>query len=122
MARVTDVADAAYRTELAEAEKLLDEGEYSEVVRRSADIFLRLATAHPDLVIEARPRELRLDRISPEYPLFQPWPSQLGVAFTFDAEGNPQMTFEKDEFTMAVAVTYFEYALDSAVRAQERAR
>jgi hypothetical protein len=37
------------------------------------------------------------------------------------AHGTPQLTFEKDTFSLSEAVSYFEYTLDVATRAQRDA-
>jgi hypothetical protein len=42
----------------------------------------------------------------------------LGVGISFDAHDMPHFTFEKDTFSLSEAVSYFEYTLDAAIRAQ----
>jgi hypothetical protein len=122
MAKTTDVVDPVRQDELTEIERLLDEGEYTEVVRRSADFYQRLVTVRPDLIIEARRAELTVSTAGrPPRPPFAPWPGTLGVTLTFDDAGRPVVTFEKDSFMMSTAITYFEYALEAAVRAQKEA-
>jgi hypothetical protein len=48
----------------------------------------------------------------------QPWPVRLGVGISFDEHGKPHLTFEREEFSLSEAVSYFEYTLDVAIRAQ----
>ena len=43
---------------------------------------------------------------------------RLGVNISFDEQGKPHLTFEKDEFSLSEAASYFEYTLDIAMRAQ----
>jgi hypothetical protein len=119
MAKTSDVVDPTFQADLADAERLLDDGEYSECVRRSVDIYRRLVTDRPDIVIERRaPAELSVTAGRPERPLFAPWPSTLGVTVELDQDKKPVVTFEKDSFMMSEAITYFEYALEAVVRAQ----
>jgi hypothetical protein len=42
----------------------------------------------------------------------------LGVGIRFDAYDTPPFTFEKETFSLSEAVSYFEYMLDAAIRAQ----
>jgi len=51
----------------------------------------------------------------------RPWPEMLGVGIHFDAHGTPHFTFEKETFSLSEAVSYFEYTLDVASRAQRDA-
>jgi hypothetical protein len=119
MAKTSDVKDPAQRAELDTAEELLDDGNYNESVQRSADFYCRLLAARPDLIIERRPAELSAVNGRPERPRFAPWPATLGVTLGRGEHGHPKMVFEKDTFVMSEAATYFEYALEAAVRAQE---
>jgi len=48
----------------------------------------------------------------------QPWPVRLGVGLSFDENDKPYLSFEKEEFSLSEAVSYFEYTLDFALRAQ----
>jgi hypothetical protein len=48
----------------------------------------------------------------------QPWPVRLGVGVRFDDDGKPQLIFEREEFSLSEAASYFEYTLDVALRAQ----
>jgi hypothetical protein len=49
-----------------------------------------------------------------------PWPVRLGVDISFDEHGKPHLTFQKEEFSLSEAASYFEYTLDIAIRAQRR--
>jgi hypothetical protein len=119
MAKTSDVTDPALRAELDAAEELLDDGNYDESVQKSADIYCRLVATRPDLIIERRQAELSAVNGRPERPRFAPWPATLGVTLGRGEDGQPKVIFEKDTFVMSEAATYFEYALEAAVRAQE---
>ena len=47
-----------------------------------------------------------------------PWPVRLGVDLSFDEHDKPHFLFEKKEFSMSEAASYFAYTLDVALRAQ----
>lgn len=122
MAKPTDLSDPFFRTTLVEAEQALDEGDYLRTVRKCVEVYHRIAEHRPDLIL--RPpnplmplppaRSVREGRRN----ALQPWPVRLGVGISFDGDGKPHLTFEKEEFSMSEAASYFEYTLDVAIRAQ----
>ena len=48
----------------------------------------------------------------------QPWPVRLSVGINFDDNGKLHLLFEREEFSLSEAASYFEYTLDVAIRAQ----
>ena len=117
----SDVRDPATRASLEEAGRLLDEGDYPACVRLSADVYMRFAQQHPDLVVRAP---------EPGQPVnaaggvvggrARAWPSLLGVALVFE-DGRPSLRFNKERFSMSEAATYFEYTVEQVVHAQAEA-
>jgi hypothetical protein len=119
MLSTSDVTDPMYQAALVEAERALDEGEYNEVVHRCADVYRQLAEGRPDLMPSApNIGALPLDGRQPVRGAARPWPSLLGAVLRVDDNGKPSIAFDKERFTMSEAVTYFEYTLDAAIRAQ----
>ena len=122
MAKPTDLIDPFFQTTLVEAEQALDKGDYLGTVRRCVEVYSRLAEQQPDLIL--RPpnqlmplpsaRSVREGRRN----ALQPWPVRLGVGISFDEHNQPHLTFEKEEFSLSEAASYFEYTLDIAIRAQ----
>jgi hypothetical protein len=43
---------------------------------------------------------------------------RFGVGLSFDEHDKPHLTFEKEEFSLSKAASYFEYTLDVAMRVQ----
>jgi hypothetical protein len=122
MPKPTDLTDPFFQTTLVEAEQALDKGDYLGAVRRCVEAYSRIAEQHPDLILRppnplmplppARSvREVRRNTL-------HPWPVRLGVGISFDDQGKPHLTFEKEEFSLSEAASYFEYTLDVAIRAQ----
>ncbi len=122
MPKPTDLTDPFFQTMLVEAEQALDKGDYLGTVRRCVEVYSRIAEQRPDLILRppdplmplppARSvREVRRNAL-------QPWPVRLGVGISFDEHGKPRLIFEKEEFSMSEAASYFEYTLDVAIRAQ----
>ena len=122
MAKPTDLTDAFVQTALLEAEQALDTGDYLRTVRKCAEVYSRIVEERPEMVLRP-PKELmalpqaRSVREGRRNALL-PWPVRLGVGLSFDAHDKPHLIFEKEEFSMSEAASYFEYTLDFAMRAQ----
>jgi hypothetical protein len=122
MAKPTDLMDPFFRTTLVEAEQALDDGDYLRTVHKCVEVYRRLAEQRPEMILKP-PNELmalpsaRSVREGRRNALL-PWPARLGVAISFDEHGTPHLTFEKEEFSLSEAASYFEYTLDVAIRAQ----
>jgi hypothetical protein len=122
MAKPTDLRDPFFQTALVEAEQALDDGDYLKTVRKCVEVYRRLAEQRPEMILKP-PNELmalpsaRSVREGRRNALL-PWPTRLGVALSFDEHGTPRLTFEKEEFSLSEAASYFEYTLDVSIRAQ----
>jgi hypothetical protein len=122
MAKPTDLTDAFVQTALVEAEQALDTGDYLRTVRKCVEVYSRIVAERPEMVLRP-PKELmalpraRSVREGRRNALL-PWPVRLGVGLSFDAHDQPCLIFEKEEFSMSEAASYFEYTLDFAMRAQ----
>jgi hypothetical protein len=122
MAKPTDLIDPFFRATLVEAEQALDAGDYLETVRKCVEVYRRIAEQRPEMILKPpnqlmplpRARSVREGRRN----ALQPWPVRLGVGLGFDEDGKPHLTFEKEEFSMSEAASYFEYTLDVAMRVQ----
>jgi hypothetical protein len=122
MARPSDLIDPFFQNMLIEAEQALDKGDYLGTVRRCVEVYSRLAEQRPEMILRP-PNELmalpqaRSVREGRRNALL-PWPGRLGVDISFDEQGKPHLTFQKEEFRLSEAASYFEYTLDIAIRAQ----
>jgi hypothetical protein len=122
MAKPTDLMDPFFRTTLVEAEQALDDGDYRRTVHKCVEVYRRLAELRPEMILKP-PSELmalpsaRSVREGRRNALL-PWPARLGVALSFDENSKPHLIFEKEEFSLSEAASYFEYTLDVAIRAQ----
>jgi hypothetical protein len=112
--------DEKVREELAAAERSLEAGDYTESVRRSAELYAQLVSERPDLVVEPIVKDdLPLGGRGP-LPGRGPWPDLLGVKIGFGEKG-AEVAYDKDSFTQSEAITYYEYVLDTARRAEQSA-
>ena len=122
MAKPTDRTDPFVQTALLEAEQALDAGDYLQTVRKCVEVYSRIAEQRPEMILKPpsqlmplpQARSVRKKRRN----ALLPWPVRLGVGINFDENDKPHLTFEKEEFSMSEAASYFEYTLDAAMRAQ----
>jgi len=122
MANLTELVDPVVKTTLMEAEQALDAGDYLATVRKCVEAYRQVAAQHPDIVRKPQnpfaelpqARSMREGRGN----ALRPWPEMLGVSVKFDERDTPHFTFAKETFSLSEAVSYFEYTLDVAIRAQ----
>jgi hypothetical protein len=122
MAKPTDLIDPFFQTALVDAEQALDAGDYLQTVRKCVEVYSRIAEQRPEMILRPpnqlmplpRARSVREGRRN----ALTPWPVRLGVGISFDENDKPHLTFEKEEFSLGEAASYFEYTLDLAMRAQ----
>ena len=115
---MTDTVHASLR----EAERLLDEGDYTGSVRLSAEAYTELVLERPDLVFEPPAfGELKVDggRQPGQGMPRAPWPEAQGVTVTIVEGAAPEIVLAKSRYTMSDAVTYYEYVVD-VLRIAER--
>ena len=122
MPKPTDLIDPFFRTTLVEAEQALDKGDYLGTVGRCVEVYRRIAEQRPEMVLRPPSEHMPLPparsvREGRRNALL-PWPVRLGVGLSFAEQGEPHLTFEKEEFSLSEAAAYFEYTLDVAVRTQ----
>ena len=122
MARPTDITDQFVQTALVEAEQALDAGDYLQTVRKCVAVYSHIAEQRPEMILKPpsqlmplpKARSVREGRRN----TLLPWPVRLGVGISFDEHDKPHLIFEKEEFSMSEAASYFEFTLDVAIRAQ----
>ena len=122
MAKPMDLTDPFFRATLIEAEQALDAGDYLGTVRKCVEVYSRVAEQRPEMILRPPNQLLALPRArsvrEARRNVLQPWPVRLGVGISFDEHDKPHLTFEKEEFSLSEAASYFEYTLDVATRAQ----
>jgi hypothetical protein len=122
MAKPTDLTDPFVQTALLEAEQALDAGDYLQTVRKCVEVYSRIAEQRPEMILKPpsqlmplpRARSVREGRRN----ALLSCPVRLGVGLSFDENDKPHLIFEKEEFSLSEAASYFEFTLDVAIRAQ----
>lgn len=102
--RVERITDAALRESMAAAHVSLRSGDYPDVVRRCAAVYLELLRRKPEL-LEGMLGRLRVMM----FP-------RLGARLEWRDEGLPALEWDRETFAFSEAVTYFEFAVDQLVR------
>jgi hypothetical protein len=122
MARPTDLTDPFFQTALVEAEQALDAGDYLQTVRKCVEVYSRIAEQRPEMILKPPSQLMSLPRARSvregRRNALLPWPVRLGVGISFDEHDKPHLIFEKEEFSLSEAASYFEFTLDVAMRAQ----
>ena len=122
MAKPIDLTDSFVQTALVEAEQALDAGDYLRTVRRCVEVYSRIVEQRPEMILRP-PNELmplpraRSVREGRRNALLS-WPVRLGVGISFDENDKPHLIFEREEFSLSEAASYFEFTLDVAMRTQ----
>jgi hypothetical protein len=125
---MADVLDPRLRELLAGAESALDDGDYTGSVHACVEAYRHLIEQRPDMIIAPRfAHRFAAPQLGnstggaiggQSMAAPRPWPSDHGVHFSMDDDGVPELTFNKERFTLSEAATYFEYTLDMTLRAQ----
>ena len=115
MAKASDIQNPELRGQLEAAFAAMRAGKGAEAVRAAAQAYLTFIELHPEVkgeTIAMRGRSIsRLMR----------WPA-LGANMSADSvrAGRPEITFERDRFSVSEAMTYYQFVLDE-ILAKEKA-
>lgn len=114
MAKPDQIENPAYRKRVQEAHTLIRSGKASDAVRVLADTYLTLLRERPELLdrtVEPRPGR--------KFPAVMQWP-MYGANLTLESvmRKAPEIEFTRERFSTAEALTYYEYTLESIVRAE----
>ena len=110
MAKVDDIQDDTLRGLVAEARAAYREGNATTSVHKSVEALLMLMQKQPDLI--------QLER-APGAPVRKGyvWPT-LGVKVETGENQPPRAVYDRDQFSTAEAITFYEFAVDSAVASE----
>ena len=101
------------RARLAQAERALDEGDYTASVRETAEVYAALVQERPDLIVQPMVfDDLPTDRARDPIPQLGPWPEAQGVTVSIVEGTAPEIVLAKSRYTMSDAITYLEYTVD----------
>jgi hypothetical protein len=138
MPKPADIRDPAFRSALEEAERLLDDGDYSGAARTCAETYLRLLDRHPELLPPAD-----LPDMQPSNPEGQPrvaegprglagfdsarafrrkwWPVTGAINVVVGPDRTPQLKYVKERVSLSEATGYFEFLLEQVADTERTA-
>jgi len=103
-AKLERIQDTALKQSLTDAQGALRAGDYAGVVHRASDAYVELLRRKPEML--KGPMGMR-------HIMFFP---RLGAHLIMEADGSPTVVYDREKFTFAEAVTYWEFAVDSLAR------
>jgi hypothetical protein len=124
MASPADIVDPAFRAALEEADRLLDEGDFSAASKKCAETYLMLLEQRPELIPPAPPAAGGQGLGSFQSYLrggTPTWPRTGGLNVVFDEDRKPRLTFDKERFSFSEAAGYYEFLMNELWRLQQPA-
>jgi hypothetical protein len=122
MSTPADIKDPVFRSAVEEADRLLDEGDYTGASRKCAETYLLLLDKHPELI---PPKPAALGVVSTgsfaSY-LRSPtptWPRTGGLNVVTGDDGKPHLTYDKERFSFSEAAGYYEFLISELRRLQD---
>ncbi len=103
-AKLDRIQNEALKQTLTDAQAELRAGNYPAVVRRASDAYVELLKSKPEML--KGPMGMR-------HIMFFP---RLGAHLIMESDGSPAVVYDREKFTFAEAVTYWEFAVDSVAR------
>lgn len=114
MARSDGVANPELRTMFQRAQREMREGKAAESVHTSVAAFLKTCELCPAILAETIRVRGRDVRTLVQFP-------RLGANLRLESveAGKPEIVFERERFATSEAITYYEFALDTALAHNE---
>lgn len=103
-AKLKRIQDESLKSSLTDAQGDLRAGNYRSAVHRASDAYVELLKRKPEMLKGA---------MGMRHIMFFP---RLGAHLIMEPDGQPAVVYDRDKFTFAEAVTYWEFAVDSIAR------
>jgi hypothetical protein len=138
MANPADIEDPTFRSALEEAERLLDDGDYTGAARTCAETYLLLLARRPELLPppdlpDTQPLDpagqtrraegagdlARLDaarRFRQQW-----WPATGSISVVVGPDRQPRVQYAKERVSLSEAAGYFEFLVEQLAAAQRQA-
>ena len=110
MAKVEQIQDAKLRALIDQARSDYRSGNSTESVHNSVEALLHLIQNKPDFI------QMRRDPNTP-IRMGRVWPP-FGVKVETGENQSPRAVYDRDQYSKAEAITFYEFALDSLVAAE----
>jgi hypothetical protein len=122
MVTPADIKDPDFRAALEEADRLLDEGDFTAASKKCAETYLLLLEQRPELIPPApaaaggRGIGSYQSYLRSATPV---WPRTGGLNVVFDENRKPSLSFDKERFSFSEAAGYYEFLMNELWRTQE---
>ena len=135
MPKPADIRDPNFRSALEQAERFLDDGDYTKAAQTCADAYLQLLAQHqellppPDLpetqpldpqgrplVAEGTPGLARID--AARLARRNWWPGTGAISVVIGPDRRPQLRWAKDRVSLSEAAGYFEFLVQQLADAE----
>jgi hypothetical protein len=103
-AKLNRIQDEALKQSLIDAQGDLRAANYASVVHLASDAYVELLRRKPEMLKGA---------MGMRHIMFFP---RLGAHLIIESDGLPAVVYDREKFTFAEAVTYWEFAVDSIAR------
>jgi len=103
MAKPSDIKNEILRDLLTAAHDAIRSGDYTQSVRHSAEAVRQLVMKNPELAVQRA-------QLGGRY-----LPPNVGARLVTENVSEPQVIFDREKFTMAEALTWYQYALESVL-------
>ena len=134
MPSVAEIADPVLRAALADADRLLDEGDFAGASRRCAETYLLLLEKHPELIpphsgptgfYQMQPPTAKGEGTLQQYNAARAtrvafWPTTGSIQVIVGADRKPTLAFTKDRFSFSEASSYYEFLIGQIWRLQKQ--
>jgi hypothetical protein len=122
MATPADITDPTFRTAMEEADRLLDEGDFTSASKKCGETYLLLLQQRPEL-LPAAPAPTAGPAVGNFRSYLrggQPtWPRTGGLNVVVGEDRTPRLTFDKERFSFSEAAGYYEFLLNELWRLQQ---
>ena len=103
--KVDRIQDEALRGSFADAQAALKAGEYKKVVELSSAAYVELLKRKPEM-LQGQEQFMNV--------IFFP---RLGARLVLQNDGQPEIVWDRENFSFSEAVTYYEFTIDKLIKA-----
>ncbi len=109
MPKPADIKNEKLRELLSAAQSAIRSGDFTQSVRQSTEAVRQLLIMRPDVFTA-----------DPLAGTRQALPPVVGARLVTENVTEPQVIFDREKFTMAEAMTWYQYALESVITGEAR--
>ncbi len=103
--KVDRIQDDALRGSFADAQAALKAGDYKKVVELSSAAYVELLKRKPEM-LQGQEQFMNV--------IFFP---RLGARLVVQNDGQPEIVWDRENFSFSEAVTYYEFTIDKLLKA-----